>query len=128
MSYIPKVGEDCICTHNNFNCKVTPDFVGKELVVFTYEGDEVPLSIECFKPIKTPAEIERDELQSVIKNAMRLQTNHLEETLAYEIYDAGYRKQQVKPLSKSYALDEVGITGNNYRFMVAHGFIVQGGE
>ena len=123
--FIPKAGEECVCTHNNFNCKVTPDFVGKELVVFTYEGDEVPLSIECFKPIKTPAEIEREELTLVINNTGR--TNHSTD-IADAVINAGYRKQQVKPLSRSYATGALHITNMAYDDLARLGFILQGGD
>ena len=121
MKFIPKVGEECFITFD-----MSPEILPNEYIesdskrckVSCYDDGvvmlkdldnkyphhpffllDINLHKVKFKPAKTPAEIERDKLQSVIKNAMRLPTNNTEETLSHEIYDAGYRKQQVKPLS-----------------------------
>ena len=136
MSYIPKVGEDCLYSLGDsgtwHKCNII-FIVGTQGVVMeskqAFEGVQFcsfygNLSVK-FKPAKTPAEIEREkDIAQMFEDAEVQGSNGA----FVRLYDKGYRKQQVKPLSKSYALDEVGITGNNYRFMVAHGFIVEGGE
>ena len=132
MSYIPKVGEECFVYDGLGNVKATPLFVGKEVVVYSDKIGERVSEIKYCSPIKTPAEIEREKY--ITKALEVLGHNYSDDSvlkMLESLYDAGMLvnpKQQVKPLSKSYAIQEIGITGNNYWFMVEHGFIVQGGE
>ena len=57
-------------------------------------------NISDCKPIKTPEQIEIDSLAGTIKSIMKLQTNHLEDTMAYELFHKGYHNQpKVKPIS-----------------------------
>ena len=59
-------------------------------------------NISDCKPIKTPEQIEIDSLAGTIKSIMKLQTNHLEDTMAYELFHKGYHDQpKVKELNVS---------------------------
>jgi hypothetical protein len=136
MSYIPKVGEDCLYSLGDSNtwhkCNII-FIVGTQGVVMeskqAFEGVQYCslLGNEAvkFKPAKTPAEIERDNGIAQMFEDAEVQGSN---SAFVRLYDKGYRKQQVKPLSKSYALQEIGLNDYGYKFMVEHGFIVQGGE
>ena len=59
-------------------------------------------NISDCKPIKTPEQMEIDSLAGTIKSIMKLQTNHLEDTMAYELFHKGYHNQpKVKELNVS---------------------------
>jgi hypothetical protein len=140
MSYIPKVGDKCKIKSLNsgavfHDCKIL--YIDNLSIVFSSSAcSSLPMrliDIE-FLPLKTPAEVERekgvDELVEAIINFYgNPKGAESYKLLAEKLYvDLGYRKQQVKPLSESYALKVVGITRSDYWFLIKHGFIEQGGE
>ena len=130
MSYIPKVGDDCLVKLQGMYepVKVDIKFVSNEHIIFILDGVErcEYAKTGLFHPLKTPAEIEREEFIKEV--GRRFNCFGKSNELIGIMYDAGYRKQQVKPLSKSYALQEIGLNDYGYKFMVDQGFIVQGGE
>jgi hypothetical protein len=101
MKFIPKVGEECLYSLGDsytwHKCNII-FIVGTQGVVI--ESKQVFEGVQfCsfygneavkFKPIKTPAEIERDVLKSELDKDSYI---HLMKVIAL-----GYRKQQVKPL------------------------------
>lgn len=70
LEYTPKVGEECE-VRNKFNkgdwTKITPDYVGHEVVVFKI-GDELDdviyFSLSEFRPLPDPEQQRREELLS----------------------------------------------------------------
>ena len=117
MSYIPKVGEDCIYQERGgcrWNIKI--DYIGKDVFVGTSDdGFELTDKLEQIKPSKTPAEIEREKGITQMFEDAEVQGSS---GAFVRLYDKGYRKQQVKPLSRSYALQEIGLNDYGYKFMV----------
>ena len=145
MSYIPKVGEDCLYSLGDSNtwhkCNII-FIVGTQGVVMeskqAFEGVQYcslfgNQSVK-FKPAKTPAEIEREKgVDEIVETIINFYGNpkgaESYKLLAEKLYDAGMlHKQKVKPLSKSYAVQRVGLNDYAYKFLVEHGYIVQGGE
>jgi len=128
MSYIPKVGEECLFQGN----KVLVTAVGEETVLAKNPSfvNEIAIPIKDTKPIKTPAEIEREN--SINKALEVLGHDYSDDSVLKmlgALHDAGILgKQQVKPLSRSYATGELRISDGFYNTLVDLGFIVQGGE
>lgn len=136
MTYIPKVGKDCLYSLGDsgtwHKCNIifivgTQGVVMESKQVFegvqfcSFYGNEAVK----FKPSKTPAEIEREKGITKMFEDAEVQGSS---GAFVRLYDKGYRKQQVKPLSRSFAIMELGIADDSYDFMVDQGFIVQGGE
>jgi hypothetical protein len=128
-----KVGEECKFQGN----KLVITAVGENTVLARNPilVEELAIPISQLMPLKTPAEIKRAKDFIALSNIINewKETPHKSSTrLSNWILDSqwfgGYRKQQVKPLSKSYALQEIGLNDYGYKFMVDQGFIVQGGE
>ena len=96
MKFIPKVGEECLwlspSTGVYHHTKII--HINEESVWLEGEG-VVAHDTARYKPIKTPAEIERDELAAIIYGGGRLDSADL----AKMIIDTGYRKSQGKSLS-----------------------------
>ena len=145
MTYIPKVGKDCLYSLGDsgtwHKCNII-FIVGTQGVVM--ESKQVFEGVQyCslfgkeavkFKPAKTPSEIERekgvDEIVEIIVNFYgNPKGAESYKLLAEKLYvDEIYRKQQVKPLSRSYATLALQITNMAYDDLAGLGFIVQGGE
>jgi len=133
MSYIPKVGEECL-TKLCGMCepvKVYVKFVGDEHIIFLLDGVErcEYAKTGLFSPLKTPAEIEREN--NITKALEVLGHDYRDDSVLKMLgilYDAGYRKQPVNPLNRSYATGALHITNMAYDDLVDLGFIVQGGE
>lgn len=102
MKFIPEVGEPCICV-GLLDCpRIKPKYVGSAHVLFDSGGVEFSMLYELFRPIKNPAEIEREELAALIYGCTNLWWRSIRQDstdLAKMIIDAGWSKQQVKPLS-----------------------------
>ena len=129
MSYIPKVGEDCLVKLYVMHEpeKVDIKYVSNKHVIFILDGVERCEYIKTvsLSPLKTPAEIEREkDITQMFEDAEVQGSNGA----FVRLYDKGYRKQQVKPLSRSYATLALQITNMAYDDLAGLGFIVQGGE
>jgi len=126
MSYIPKVGEECKWTIVDMSQIVTPLFVTEYNVVFAVNDIDYMRPLKEFSPLKTPAEIEREEFIKEVDR--RLNCLGTDNDFIGLMYDAGYRKQQVNPLPEYYAINDLGLGIWQYRQLIKLGFIVQGGE
>ena len=96
---LPPVGEECYVLNSKLGkpdwekCVVL--FKGKHIIVYDSEScsERTGQISGCqFKPLKSPAEIEQEELESEIKLVLKVKTDNLASTLAYNLYDSGYRK------------------------------------
>ena len=105
MKFIPTVGEACVCVGFLNHRKVTPKFVGIEHTVFDHDGNEFSMFHIAFEPIKSSAEIEREndviELTNIVNEW--LTTTNSAATLVNLVLDSqcveNKLKQQVKTLS-----------------------------
>lgn len=131
--FIPKVGEDCVFQ----GTRLIVTAIGEKfaLVKTPFHDKEFTLQISELSSLKTPAELERRRVLKLVEDARRESSNGMWSSNLNEFIEFLYDKnmlvdpeQNVKPLSKPYALQEIGITAGNYWFMVEHGFIVQGGD
>lgn len=135
MKFIPKVGETCICTGLSGEPRIRPKYVGSYHVLFDYGSDEFSMPYGIFKPIKTPAEIEReDAIQALVEFLMGYYGNpkggehYL--PLAESLVKRGYSiKQQVKPLSyqtlKNMCSDHAPL---NMIYKLLEPYTIQGGD
>jgi hypothetical protein len=97
MKYIPKVGEECLWLSPNtgvyHHTKII--HINDESVWLEGEG-VVAHDTDRYKPIKTPAEIERDNgIVQMFEDAEVQGSN----SAFVRLYDKGYRKQHGKSLS-----------------------------
>ena len=130
MSYIPKVGENCIYQEKGgcrWNIKI--DYIGKDIFVGTSDdGFELTDKLAQINPLKTPAEIERDKLISELYgDLVEIDIYDNKGGMAEALVSLGYRKQQVLPLSiEDFGDCPDGING--YRWLVKNSYVIQVGE
>jgi hypothetical protein len=133
-NFTPKVGEDCLVegTYSEFKIIAGPDSDGCYCLAIKDNGGYLLKHKLCIKPLKTPAEIEREKDVMELTNIVNewLDESNSVATLVNWILDSnwvdGKFKQQVKPLSKKHAIGGIGITSSTYLRLVEQGFIVQG--
>ena len=138
-----KVGDECKIKSINsgavfHDCKIL--YIDNRSIVFSSSASSSsPMSLDDieFLPLKTPAEIERDDIiRLAIKTSKKanpdliITTNG--EKMLGSLYDAGILgKQQVNPLNlaKFVAIRlESATVQVNYQQLLDGGFIIQGGE
>lgn len=125
--FIPKLGESCVFQ----GTRVIVTAIGEAfaLVRTPFHDKEFSLQISELSSLRTTAENERE---NSINEALDILGHDYKDDsvlkMLNNLFDAGYSKKQVKPLSRSYAVQEIGITDVNYCFMVEQCFIRQGAE
>ena len=103
---VPPVGTVCeYLKHAKYKTswiKVRVVFIGENLIVFEHgaNGNEFSeqLAEVSFRPIKTPEQIAEEKRQQAIDDMMRLAmcVGSTYEEVMSALYDAGYRKTEVK--------------------------------
>jgi hypothetical protein len=126
--FIPKVGDKVAFPGGSGEVIVANEDVNGLIIICNSLGEYVRVAINVIKPIKTPAEIAREEEILMIADILfeSESKNIMEEATA--IYDAGYRKQQVKPLSWPHAFNEIEMGSFQYEKLGADGYIIRGGD
>lgn len=74
---------------------------GELVAVFKYGDDERGRQTDqavagCFRPIRTPEQIAAEEREKAVRDMLLCLKLPLAEATAYDLYDAGYRKQEPK--------------------------------
>jgi len=150
MKFIPKVGEECLLLLD-YTLDASDDRVDEvwQKVLITSEYKDGYVAVwqdeksgfinthfgDCgqFKPIKTPAEIEREELKDWLNDdsyIYQMTDTLLIDNICNHLILGGYRKQQVKPLSFDdyYLIRSTNSLQQSYRKLTECGFIIQGGD